>query len=425
MARAKALLLAGGLGTRLRPALPGMPKCLAPIGDRPLLDYWLDALEAAGVMEALINTHYLAEQVRMHIAQTNATRPLRLAETYEPTLLGSAGTVHANRGWADDANEIVVVYADNLSTIDLGTLLETHRRHAHPMTMALFRTERPSACGIATLEPDGTVSAFVEKPEKPASDLANAGVYILDAEAWREIADLDVHDFGFDVLPRFVGRMHGVAMAGYHRDIGTPEALATARADAPRLFGREQARPAVFLDRDGTLIELVHHLTDPTDVRLLPGAGEAVARLRAAGLPVVVVTNQSVIGRGKLTEAGLEAVHAEMARQLTAVGTMVDAIHVCPEAPRGTDPLVIEHPLRKPAPGLLLEAARTHGLALERSWMVGDAASDMLAGRHAGCQTALVRTGADAGSERDIPGADHIVADLSEAASLILGEKAQ
>lgn len=425
MARTKALLLAGGLGTRLRPALPGMPKCLAPIGDRPLLDYWLDALEAAGVGEARINTHYLADQVRMHIAAANATRPLVLCETYETDLLGSAGTVRANRGWADDADEILIVYADNLSTIDLGRLLETHRAHDHPMTMALFRAERPSACGIATLDVEGVVRAFVEKPETPESDLANAGIYVVDAAAWREIADMAAHDFGFDVLPRFVGRMIGAPITGYLRDIGTPEALAMARADARRLFRRENARPAVFLDRDGTLIELVHHLTEPADVRLLPGVAEAVARLRAAGLPVVVVTNQSVIGRGKLTEAGLEAVHAEMARQLAAAGAQVDAIHVCPHAPRGTNPLVIEHPMRKPAPGLLLEAAQAHDLALERSWMAGDSASDTLAGRHAGCRTVLVRTGADSGLRSDAPGADHVAADLAEAASLILEERAQ
>ena len=105
---------------------------------------------------------------------------------------------------------------------------------------------------------------------------------------------------------------------------------------------------AVFLDRDGTLIELVHHLTDPGEVRLIPGAGGAVRDLRAAGYRVVIVTNQSVVGRGMLTEAGLAEVHAEMARQLAAEGAAVDAVYFCPLAPVQKDPTVIEHPMRKP-----------------------------------------------------------------------------
>jgi mannose-1-phosphate guanylyltransferase len=105
------------------------------------------------------------------------------------------------------------------------------------MSMALFHAANPRACGIATLDAEARITDFMEKPEHPASDLANAGLYVLDAAAWREVADMGAFDFGFDVLPRFVGRMRGYAHDGYHRDIGTPEALAQAEADAPALFG--------------------------------------------------------------------------------------------------------------------------------------------------------------------------------------------
>ena len=231
----RALLLAGGLGTRLRPLTDTVPKCLVPVGGRPILAWWLDALEAAGVGEALINTHHLPDPVRAFIAAENARRSVQLTETFEPELLGSAGTVHANRAWAEGVDEILVIYADNLSDIDLGALLAFHRGHPDPMTMALFRSEHPEKCGIAELDGAGRIVSFVEKPEKPVSNLANAGLYVLDAAAWREIADMDAFDFGFEVIPRFVGRMRGFAHPGYHRDIGTPEALAAANADAPGL----------------------------------------------------------------------------------------------------------------------------------------------------------------------------------------------
>ena len=236
MGQVKALLLAGGLGTRLRPLTLTTPKCLIPVAGKPMLDYWLDALEAAGIGEALLNTHHLRPQVVDWIADANARRDVRVTEAWEPELLGSAGTVAANRAWADDADEVLVIYADNLSDIDLAAFLAFHRAHPDPMSMALFHTPYPKACGIATLDQSARIVEFIEKPQNPASDLANAGLYVLDAAAWREIADMGAFDFGFDVLPRFVGRMRGYVHPGYHRDIGTPEALAAAERDAPGLF---------------------------------------------------------------------------------------------------------------------------------------------------------------------------------------------
>jgi NDP-sugar pyrophosphorylase family protein len=231
--RVKALLLAGGLGTRLKPLTDTVPKCLVEIGGWPLLDYWFDALAAAGVRDVLINTHHLPQPVREFLAAKDRAG-FRTAEAYEPTLLGSAGTIAAAAGFADDADDVVVIYADNLSDVDLGALVETHRRHGQPMTMLLFRTPRPSASGIAALDARGTVVEFIEKPRQPKSDLANAGVYVVTAEAWREVAAMRAFDIGFEVLPRFVGRMHGHLHPGYHRDIGTFEALDAARADLAR-----------------------------------------------------------------------------------------------------------------------------------------------------------------------------------------------
>lgn len=178
--------------------------------------------------------------------------------------------------------------------------------------------------------------------------------------------------------------------------------------------------PAVFLDRDGTVIDLVHHLTDPADVRLIDGAGEALAALRAAGWPLVIVTNQSVIGRGRLTEAGLAEVHAEMNRQLGPFSAEIETIYHCPLAPAQTDPRVIEDPMRKPGPGMLQAAARDHDLDLDGSFMVGDTVSDMGAGRNAGCTTILVETGYGARVTDADDLIDHRVPSLKEAATLIL-----
>ena len=235
-AQVKVLLLAAGLGTRLRPLTDAVPKCLVPIAGRSLLDYWFGCFAQAGVHDVLINTHYLREQVQAYIRKVNRRGVFRVQEFYEPELLGSAGTVHATRDFAPRDGDVVIVYADNLSNVDLGQLIRFHRSHVDPLTMMLFRTPYPRQCGIAELDRDSRIVSFVEKPDEPGSNLANAGVYMATAAAYREIADMDCVDLGFDVLPAFVGRMRGWVWDGYHRDIGTPESLRQAEEDAPTVF---------------------------------------------------------------------------------------------------------------------------------------------------------------------------------------------
>jgi D,D-heptose 1,7-bisphosphate phosphatase len=429
--RIKSLLLAGGLGTRLRPLTDSVPKCLIPIDGRPLLDIWIQCLVECGVREARINTHALAEPVRTHIVQINAENELRLVEAHEPVLLGSAGTVTANANLADDVDEIIIIYADNFSDIDLRPLIAFHRGHADPLTMVLFRAPDPCACGIAELDGEGRIISFVEKPEAPTSNLANAGLYVIDAAAYREIAKMKAFDLGFEVLPRFVGKMRGWVWGGYYLDIGTPDSLIRAQRDARELFPERPLancpgaqRPAVFLDRDGTIIEHVPYLCDPALVRLLPEAAEALKELHRAGFALVLVTNQSAIGRGMLTENRLEQIHTEMRRQLAACGATIDGIYYCPVAPGSDNRSLVEHPDRKPGPGMLLRAAADLQLDLAASWMVGDLISDVWAGLNAGCRSVLLES-VEAPPEdvKALEGRALILRDLSAAAAAILTDR--
>jgi len=142
---------------------------------------------------------------------------------------------------------------------------------------------------------------------------------------------------------------------------------------------------AVFFDRDGTLMEEVHYCGDPGLVRVFPGVPEALRRLRAAGFATFIVTNQSGIGRGLITEEQYQAVQAEFLRQ---VGPgLIDRTYYCADLP-GTS-----SPRRKPAPGMLLEAAADYGIDLAQSWVVGDKSADIECGRRAGTGTILVLTG--------------------------------
>lgn len=178
-------------------------------------------------------------------------------------------------------------------------------------------------------------------------------------------------------------------------------------------------KPAFFLDRDGTLNEEVDYLCRPEDLRLVPGAAGALAKLNRLGIPVVVVTNQSGIGRGLYGWEDFAAVMDRMGFLLAQEGARVDAVYASPHHAKGQgEYAVVDHPDRKPNPGMLRRAAQEHALDLSRSWMVGDKAIDLEAGRRAGCRVALVRTGY--GSQVDGSGADLVAADLSEAVARIL-----
>ena len=183
---------------------------------------------------------------------------------------------------------------------------------------------------------------------------------------------------------------------------------------------RAAVRRAVFLDRDGTVIRNDGDLGDPDAVELLPGAADAMRRLRDAGYTLVVVTNQGGVARGKYDEAAVHATHArleQVLRERTGLPAVVDAFYFCPFHPEGTvERYRREHPWRKPAPGMLLEAAREHALELPASWMVGDQERDAQAGAAAGCRSILL------GAPSAASDADFFARDLREAAERIAAE---
>ncbi len=227
----KAFLLAAGVGSRLRPLTDDTPKCMLEFGDRPLLDMWLDAFDRAGVDEVLVNLHHLPDVVRRHLA--GRTGPPGVRTVFEPQLLGSAGTLRANRRWVQDEEFFLACYADNLTDFDLRSLVDAHQDHGAAATLAVFHSENPSAGGVVELDGTGRVIGFAEKPIEPVSDLTNAGIYAFAPGLVDEIDDRLPRDIGYDLLPRLVGRARAVLVEGYFRDIGTVDAYRRAREEWP------------------------------------------------------------------------------------------------------------------------------------------------------------------------------------------------
>jgi len=219
----RALLLAAGLGTRLRPITDTTPKCLVPIHGQALLAIWLQRLTQAGIGPFLINTHYLSGQVSAFVDSSPYRQDILLV--HERDLLGTAGTLIANLDFFSGTDGLLI-HADNYCLADFSAFLQAHRSRPPEclMTMMTFRTDAPSSCGIVELDARGVVVDFHEKVAHPPGNLANGAVYILCAELLQRLAsDLGgVSDFSTEVLHRFVGKIYTYETSATFLDIGTP-----------------------------------------------------------------------------------------------------------------------------------------------------------------------------------------------------------
>ncbi|MFC1857165.1 nucleotidyltransferase family protein [Thermodesulfobacteriota bacterium] len=243
----KAFLLAAGKGTRLKPYTNSMPKCLIPIHGKPMLEIWLALMERCGISEILINTHHLPTQIEQFVRSRKNRFNIKLTVTYEPYLLGSGGTVAANKEFVAGSEDFIIAYADNLTNLDLGQMIKFHHYHCKSrrgvLTMGLFDAPDPRSCGIAVLDKNKKVLKFIEKPQIPESNLANGGIYIASQEIFQYFPEKiwnkmkgereQTLDFGFDILPALVGRIYGYHIREYLRDIGTVESYHQAIKEWP------------------------------------------------------------------------------------------------------------------------------------------------------------------------------------------------
>jgi mannose-1-phosphate guanylyltransferase len=226
----RALLLAAGLGTRLRPITDKIQKCLVPIDGKPLIEYWLDALSKAGVEEFLINTHYFAEQMQEYVVNSKYKDSITLV--YEDELLLTGGTILANRDFFKNES-FMVAHADNLCLCDFEQFFEAHENRPKKcdITMMTFETDAPQNCGIVDLDDDGIVVGFYEKVAHPPSNLANGAVYIFEPSVIGYIASYQkkMVDLSTEILPHYLNKIYTFKNTIYHRDIGTIESYALAQ----------------------------------------------------------------------------------------------------------------------------------------------------------------------------------------------------
>ena len=400
------LILAGGLGTRLKERLGPLPKPMIPIGDKPLLEIQVELARRHGFKDIFIFGCYRVDLIEAHFGDgrrwgTN----IRYVVEKEP--LGTAGAVLA--GFELLADCFVVMYGDTMINVDLDRFWQAHQQRSADATLLVHPNDHPLDSDLVETGPDDWITAFHRRPHPPNrwfQNLVNAGLYVVQRRAlgpWA--ARVERSDFGQDLFPALLrqgGRLFGYNSPEYIKDIGTPQRYDKICAEfTSGLVARSSLttpQPAVFLDRDGTLNREVDGVLSPDQFELLPGVADAVHALNHHGFRVVVVTNQPVIAKGFCSEADVQLVHRKMETLLGSEHAFVDRIYFCPHHPEKGFPgerpeLKIDCDCRKPKPGMLLRAARELNLDLPNSWMIGDTMRDVEAGHHAGVKTVFLGTG--------------------------------
>ncbi|XXF78900.1 HAD-IIIA family hydrolase [Myxococcaceae bacterium GXIMD 01537] len=425
------VILAGGLGSRMGALLGGQPKALAPFGGVPLLRLQLELARRHGFTDAVLLTGHGAEALEAYVGEGSALG-LRVVHVREPRPLGTAGAlVHALPVLAE---RFAVLYGDTLLDVDLGRMWAWHRESGADVTLLLHPNDHPHDSDLVEVDGEERVVAFHAPPHPPerlVPNLANAALYVMERRALEGVA-LEKADLARDVFPALLAR--GARLGGYRspeyiKDMGTPERYARCVSDfeagRPGRCSFAAPRPAVLLDRDGTLNRHVGFLRRPEELVLEEGAGAALRRLNRAGLRTALVTNQPVVARGECTEAELARIHARLELLLGREGAWLDRLYFCPHHPDAGFPG--ERPelkgpcaCRKPGTALVERAVRELHLDAPASWLVGDTTVDVRTARASGLRSVLLRTGQAGGDARFADRPDYVFLSLGEAVDFIL-----
>ena len=429
------VIVAGGLGKRLRARLGDLPKPMIPIAGKPLLEHQVELAARHGFKRVVIFACYRADAIEAHFGDGRRLG-VQMSYIVESQPLGTAGAVLA--GYETLADNFLVMYGDTMVNVDLERLWRRHESSGAAATLLLHPNDHPLDSDLVETGEGDWIAAFHNRPhptDRWFQNLVNAGLYAVRKSALQPwIGPSAAMDFATDLFPAMLRR--GMKLLAYNspeyiKDIGTPERYdricAELAAGVVQRSALDTPQPSVFLDRDGTLVKEVDGLTSPDQLELLPGAAEAIRQFNHRGIRTVVITNQPVVAKGFCTEADVALVHRKLETLLGREHAFLDRIYYCPHHPQkgfaGERPeLKMECECRKPRPGMVFQAFKELNLDPRSAWLIGDSTTDLETARNAGVKSVLVRTGY-AGADGKYPArADFTADNVLDAAGLILAK---
>lgn len=385
----EAIILAGGLGTRLRDAVPDLPKCMAPVAGRPFLFYVINYLRSQGIEKFIFSLGYKHELIEEYLHAHFGTLTYQTVIEEEP--LGTGGAIQLALTKATEKN-VVVTNGDTLFKVNIHEAAHFHVHQNAACTLLLKPMQHFERYGVVELGHDNLVNKFNEKQFYTEGTI-NGGLYILNVASFLEEEFPDKFSFEKNYLESLYTqrRMYGQVQEGYFIDIGIPEdfqRVQTELSQPPLDLTAINKSWTLFLDRDGVInVDKVgSYIFNADEFVFLPGAPDFFKKLSDLFGRIIVVTNQRGVGRGLMTVKDLAGIHDKMVTAIEAIGGKIDGIYFAPA-------IVNNDPLRKPNPGMAFQAQQDFpDIDLSKSIMIGNKHSDMLFGKNAGMYTVFVAT---------------------------------
>lgn len=405
----KTVISAGGKGTRISSIASDIPKPMIPIDGVPVLEREIMSLRDQGFDDIIITVSHLGNIIMNYFGDgskvssvTGEPFGVKIEYFYEETPLGTAGALFKLKDKLTE--DFLLLNADAVFDVDFNRFVRFHKEHGGLVTLFTHPNSHPYDSALIITNSDGSVNQWLTKEdERPDyyKNRVNAGLHVISPKVLDIEVDTPKIDLDRQILKPLVqsGKVFVYDSPEYVKDMGTPERYYLVQQNfrdgvvsAKNLKNKQKA---IFLDRDGTINKYVGFLKNDKDFELIPGVSSAVKSFNDNGYLVIVITNQPVIARGEVTIEELNNIHNKMETLLGKDGAYVDAIYYCPHHPhKGYEgeitELKIECECRKPKPGLILKAAKDFNIDIASSWMIGDSENDILAGKNAGCKTALI-----------------------------------
>lgn len=387
----EAIILAGGLGTRLRSVVADLPKCMAPVAGKPFLYYIIEHYKKQGIQKFIFSLGYMSEKIETYLSANYPLLNYQLSIEKAP--LGTGGAIKLACDKATGQN-VLVLNGDTLFSIDIEKLSSFHEKNNADCTLSLKPMQSFNRYGVVEMNADNSVISFKEK-QQYENGLINAGVYALNITNFLKEKFSAKFSFEQDYLEKHFNKkkIYGLMQDEYFIDIGIPEDLEKANKDLQNNSFEKKIDITqidktwtLFLDRDGVINDEKHqdYINTWDEFKFYDGVKEAIKIFAKKFKYIFIVTNQRGIAKGITQLTDLQLIHENMKGELEKEGGRIDAIYFCPE---------MESLNRKPNPGMGLQAKIDFPeIDFNKSIMIGNTISDMQFGRNIGAKTVFLPT---------------------------------
>jgi D-glycero-D-manno-heptose 1,7-bisphosphate phosphatase len=376
----QAVILAGGMGLRLRPFTYDNPKAIVPVNGKPFLSYIIDELKKNGIEEIVMLLGYLPEKIEAYLGDGSS---FGVQVKYSIGSVEDATGTRVRNAMDLLDDRFLLIYCDNYLRFHIEPLLAFHESQQALATMTVYTNSYGFTKNNLFLNQEGWIMTYDKTRTMPGLNGVDVGFFVLEKQALLLLPDGNVW-LDKDLFPELIARkqLAGFSTNQLYYSLSTPER----RAMTERFLGPQKV---IFLDRDGVINKKMpqgEYVLSVQDFVFLPGAIDAIALLHKEGYEVYVVSNQAGIGRGLMNEGDLFEIHKYMEQEIEKGGGKISGIFYCPHSVED------QCKCRKPKPGLLFQAALTHYIDLPRATFIGDDVRDQEAGRAAACKTIFMES---------------------------------